>query len=59
VERNAKEAVDFYNRKISLIKDKLTKFQELAAEKREGLRAIEVKILSLLQQQQQTQAQKK
>lgn len=40
MERNAKEAVDFYNRKISLIKDKLTKFQDLAAEKREGLRAI-------------------
>jgi len=59
VERTAKEAIDFYNRKISLIKEKLTKFQEIIAEKREGLRAIEVKILSLLQQQQQAQAQKK
>jgi prefoldin subunit 5 len=31
VERTAKEAVDFYNRKISLIKEKLTKFQEIIA----------------------------
>lgn len=34
VERNAKEAIEFYIRKINLIKDKITKLQEVIAEKR-------------------------
>lgn len=55
VERIAKEATDFYNRKINLIKEKLGKLQEIISEKREGLRTIEVRLLSLIQQQQAQQ----
>jgi prefoldin alpha subunit len=55
VERNAKEATEFYMRKLSLIKEKLAKLQEIITDKREGLRAIEVKIYSIIQQQQQAQ----
>jgi prefoldin alpha subunit len=55
VERTAKEATDFYNRKINLIKEKLGKLQEIISEKREGLRSIEVRLLSLIQQQQAQQ----
>lgn len=55
VERTAKEATDFYNRKINLIKEKLGKLQEIISEKREGLRTIEVRLLSLIQQQQAQQ----
>jgi prefoldin subunit 5 len=58
VERTAKEASDFYVRKISLIKEKISKLQEIIGEKRESLRGIEIRIYSLIQQQQQTQAQK-
>ena len=35
-----------------MIKEKINKLQEIIAEKREGLRTIEIRILSLLQQQQ-------
>ena len=52
VERNQKEATDFYTRKITLIKEKITKLQEIIAEKRESLRNIEIRIYSLIQQQQ-------
>ena len=52
VERNQKEATEFYSRKISLIKEKITKLQEIIAEKRENLRNIEIRIYSLIQQQQ-------
>lgn len=55
VERNAKEASDFYSRKISLIREKITKLQDVIAEKRENLRGIEIRIYSLIQQQQQAQ----
>jgi prefoldin subunit 5 len=34
VERTAKESVDFYNRKISMIKEKVAKLQEIINEKR-------------------------
>jgi prefoldin subunit 5 len=57
VERTAKESTDFYNRKINLIKERLGKLQEIIQEKREGLRAIEVRMLTLIQQQQQQQQQ--
>jgi prefoldin subunit 5 len=57
VERTAKEASDFYVRKISLIKEKISKLQEIIGEKRESLRGIEIRIYSLIQQQ-QAQAQK-
>lgn len=59
VERNAKESTDFYNRKIQLIKERLAKLQEIIQDKREGLRAIEVRMLTLIQQQQQQQQQRK
>jgi prefoldin subunit 5 len=52
VERTAKESVDFYNRKIMLIKERLSKLQEIIQEKREGLRNVEVRMLTLIQQQQ-------
>ena len=58
MERTAKEASDFYVRKISLIKEKISKLQEIIGEKRESLRGIEIRIYSLIQQQQQAQAQK-
>jgi len=57
VERTAKEATEFYNRKINLIKERLGKLQEVIQDKREGLRAIEVRMLTLIQQQQQQQQQ--
>lgn len=57
VERTAKEATDFYNRKITLIKQRLGKLQEIIQDKREGLRAIEVRMLALIQQQQAQQGQ--
>ena len=59
VERNAKEAGDFYNRKIGLVREKLGKLQEMIGEKREGLRAIEMKMMAMLQQQQAAQQAKK
>ena len=59
VERNAKEATDFYSRKVNLVKEKLGKLQEIVGEKREGLRAIEMRLVAIVQQQQQAQAQEK
>jgi len=34
VERSAKEAIEFYNRKISLVREKVMKLQEIIGEKR-------------------------
>jgi prefoldin alpha subunit len=53
VERNAQEAIAFYDRKILLVKDKISKIQEIVSQKKESLRAIEMKIMSLIQRQQQ------
>lgn len=53
VERTAKESTEFYNRKINLIKERLGKLQEFIQEKREGLRAIEMRMLALITQQNQ------
>lgn len=52
MERTAKESVDFYNRKVIQIKERLSKLQEIIQEKREGLRSVEVRMLTLIQQQQ-------
>lgn len=57
VEIGAKEAIDFYQRKIMLIKEKTTKLQELINEKRECAKACEAKIMQHLQVQQAQQAQ--
>jgi hypothetical protein len=43
---------------VNLIKDRLSKLQEIIQEKREGLRSVEVRMLTLIQQQ-QGQAQRK
>ena len=53
VERNAKEAIDFYSRKIDLVKKKSSKLQEIIEEKREGLKAIEARMMQIIQAQQQ------
>ena len=57
VETSANNAIQFYQRKISMIKEKSTKLQELINQKREGIKACEMKMYAMVQEQQQ-QAQK-
>ena len=44
--------MEFYQRKINLIKDKTNKLQELINQKREGAKACEMRLMAYVQQQQ-------
>lgn len=49
VETSAKDAIEFYQRKIAMIKEKSTKLQELINQKREGIKACEMKMYAMIQ----------
>ena len=55
VERNAKEATEFYQRKIALVREKMGKLQEVLSEKRDGIKMVEARLMAMVQQQQQQQ----
>lgn len=55
VERTAEEGVEFYQRKINLIKEKMGKLQSIIDDKREQAKQVEMRIMAIMQQQQMAQ----
>ena len=55
VERTAAEGVEFYQRKINLIKEKMNKLQDILNDKREQAKQVEMRIMAIMQQQQAQQ----
>ena len=53
VERSADEGVQFYQRKINLIKEKMTKLANILNDKREQAKQVEMRIMALVQQAQE------
>ena len=59
VERTAEEGIEFYVRKINLVKEKMGKLTNIINEKKEQARQVEMRIMALMQQAQGAQQQAK
>ena len=57
VERTADEGVEFYQRKINLVKDKMGKLSNILNDKKEQAKQVEMRIMALMQQTQGAQQQ--